>query len=97
MIPEDASETSRGLAPSATPCVVYGILGVLLAGMPIVGFVFGWMAYLRSRQSMIQLDHDARLEGNALRQWGACFGVLAMILGIASTLIWLAIFIASVM
>ena len=97
MNPDSPSDSVRGLAPSATPSVVYGILGVLLAVVPIVGFVLGWMAYLRSRQSMVQMDHDARLEGQSLERWGRFCGVVAMILGIASTVIWLVIFIASLM
>ena len=89
-------ESVRGLAPSATPSVVYGILGVLLAFVPVVGFLFGWMAYLRSRQSLIQLDQDDRLEGQSLQNWGRICGVIAMIAGITSTVVWLVVFIASV-
>ena len=95
MAPEPASDPARGLAPSATPSVVYGILGVLLAVVPVVGFMLGWMAYLRSRQSLIQMDHDRRLEGQALLKWGRICGVIAMIAGITSTVVWLVVFIAS--
>ncbi|MBG80257.1 MAG: hypothetical protein CMJ39_06070 [Phycisphaerae bacterium] len=95
MSPEHTGDGSRGLAPGATPSVVYGILGVILSAVPIVGFLLGWMAYLRSRQSMIQLDHDARLEGRSLQRWGGFCGVVSMVLGIASTVVWLVIFISS--
>ncbi|MEE2906546.1 MAG: hypothetical protein VX527_01815 [Planctomycetota bacterium] len=94
--PEDTSTKIRGLAPSATPSVVYGVLAVALSAVPIVGFVLGWLAYFRSQQAAIQLEQDDRLEGHGLRRVGATLGLAAMLLGTASTVVWLVILVASV-
>ncbi len=92
--PSLASE--RGLAPSATPSVVYGVLAVTLAGVPVVGFVLGWLAFFRSQQALIQLKADSRLEGLGLRRAGAILGIAGLILGATSTVIWIVVLIASV-
>ena len=78
----------RGLAPSATPAIAYGIMGLSLCWVPVVGFLLGWMAYLRARQALVQLRCDDRLEGAGLQRGGRACGVVAMILGITSTAVW---------
>jgi len=93
---DPASTKERGLAPSATPSVVYGVLAICLAGVPIVGFLLGWLAFFRSQQAHIQLNEDSRLEGWGLRRTGAILGIAALILGAASTVIWIVILVSSV-
>ena len=86
----------RGLAPSATPSVVYGVLAIALSVVPIIGFVLGWLAFFRAQQASIQLEQDDRLEGHGLRLAGAILGLAAMVLGAASSVVWLVILVASV-
>ena len=69
MISSDPSSASdRGLAPSATPAVVYGVLGFVLCLVPLIGFVFGWMA-CSVQQAAIQLQSDDRLRGTVCGGW----------------------------
>ena len=92
MISSDPSSASdRGLAPSATPAVVYGVLGFVLCLVPLIGFVFGWMAMFRSQQAAIQLQSDDRLEGHGLQRAGLIMGIAAMVLGACSSVIWLVV------
>ena len=92
MISSDPSSASdRGLAPSATPAVVYGVLGFVLWLVPLIGFVFGWMAMFRSQQAAIQLQSDDRLEGHGLQRAGLIMGFAAMVLGACSSVIWLVV------
>ena len=96
--PEDqALNQPRGLAPSATPSVVYGVIAFALAGIPILGFLLGWMALFRSQQSAIQLQEDDRLEGRGLMMAGCVLGIAAMVLGAASTVVWLVILVRSLL
>lgn len=90
-MPEPMNEPLRGLAPSATPAVVYGVLGFMLCIVPIVGFLFGWMAFFRSKQASIQLDSDDRLEGRGLQRAGLLLGIVAMTMGACSSVVWLVI------
>ncbi|MDG2424568.1 MAG: hypothetical protein P8M22_11370 [Phycisphaerales bacterium] len=93
---DPASPEERGLAPSATPSVVYGVLGVALAVVPVIGFMLGWLAFFRSQQAIVQMQKDERLEGQGLSRAGAILGMAALIIGAASTVIWLVILVASV-
>ena len=69
----------RGLAPSATPAAVYGLIGLGVMFVPIAGFIIGWMAMFRSQQAAIQLERDDRLDGRGLRRLGLVLGIIAMI------------------
>tara|TARA_Y100000589_G_scaffold18621_2_gene15431 strand:- start:2915 stop:3217 length:303 start_codon:yes stop_codon:yes gene_type:complete len=89
--PETPSDPIRGLAPSATPAVVYGVIAIFLCLAPIIGFVLGWMAFFRSQQAAIQLESDERLEGHGLQRAGLLLGIAAMSLGACSSVIWFVI------
>ena len=89
--PEPRDDSIRGLAPSATPAVVYGVIGFFLSPVPIIGFLLGWMAFFRSQQAVIQLQSDDRLDGHGLQRAGLLFGIAAMVLGACSSVIWLVI------
>lgn len=88
---ESHDDSIRGLAPSATPALVYGMIGFFLSPVPIIGFLLGWMAFFRSQQSVIQLQSDDRLEGHGLQRAGLLFGIAAMVLGACSSVIWLVV------
>ena len=89
--PESSGDSIRGLAPSATPAVVYGVLGFMLCVVPVIGFFFGWMAMSRSQQAAIQLESDDRLDGHGLQRAGLITGMAAMVLGACSSVIWLVV------
>jgi len=89
-------EAPRGLATRATPSVVYGILGLLLWPIPIVGLAFGWMACFRAEQAAIELASDDRLDGRGLQRAGRITGIISMILGAASTVVWLVVLFVTV-
>ena len=86
--PEMPSDSVRGLAPSATPAVVYGFLAFTLCAVPIVGALFGYMAFFRSQQAAIQLESDPRLEGQGLQRAGLLLGIVGLGLGSCSTIVW---------
>ena len=92
---ESAPSEEQGLAPSATPAVVYGVLAVSLAAIPLVGFLLGWLAFFRSQQALIQLNNDSRLVGRGLRRAGVILGIIGLVLGAASTVIWIVVLASS--
>ncbi len=86
---ETVEESPRGLAPSATPSAVYGLIGLGLMFVPIAGFIVGWMAMFRSQQAVIQMERDDRLEGRGLYRLGLVLGIIAMIVNTISIVLWI--------
>ena len=76
------------LAPSATPSAMYGLLGVLLCWVPMVGLILSGMGLLRAHRAGDELLAEPRFQGQRLVSIGLWLSIVGAALGVLAMVIW---------
>ena len=77
------------LAPSATPCAMYGLLGVLLCWVPLMGLLLCGLSLLRARVAVRELAAGGRYQGQRLVSTGIWLSIVGLALGVVATGLWI--------
>lgn len=88
MAPDDNRE-QYNLAPSATPCAMYGLLGVLLCWIPLLGMLLSVLGLMRARVARRELAAEGRYQGQRLVSIGIWLSIVGVALGLASGAAWI--------
>lgn len=85
----DDNRDGYNLAPSATPSAMYGLLGVLLCWIPLLGLLLSGLGLMRARVARRELVQEARYQGQRLVSIGIWLSIVGVALGLASAGLWI--------
>jgi hypothetical protein len=87
---QDSPDTREqyNLAPSATPCAVYGVLSLLLCWVPLLSLILALMGLLRGHRAGVELRAEPRFQGQRLISLGLWLSIVGVALGILAVVYW---------
>ena len=89
-MPDSPSNLEQyNLAPSATPSAMYGLLGVLLCWVPVVGLILSGMGLIRAHRAGNELLAEPRFQGQRLVSIGLWLSIVGAALGVLAMVYWL--------
>lgn len=95
-MPDSPSKLEQyNLAPSATPSAMYGLLGVLLCWVPMVGLILSGMGLIRAHRAGDELRAEPRFQGQGLVSIGLWLSIVGVALGVLAVVYWLIVLLNS--
>ena len=95
-VPDSPSKLEQyNLAPSATPSAMYGLLGLLLCWVPIVGLILSGMGLIRAHRAGDELRAEPRFQGQGLVSIGLWLSIVGVALGVLAVVYWLIVLLNS--